>query len=81
MTNYVNGGVFDATTKAALKRDCAADPTKVIFYGTSPMGRQWGGAVAGMPEDVTLSVTGPDPYKDRRWYASVTRKGDKVKVT
>lgn len=26
----------------------------------------------------TFSVVGPDPYKNRKWYATVTMKDDKI---
>jgi hypothetical protein len=37
--------------------------------------------LADLPEGVKLSVVGPDPYTTRNWYATVERKGDKVKVS
>jgi hypothetical protein len=45
------------------------------------MGPQYEGYVADVPVGVSLSVVGPDPYTDRRWYAQVSRSKDgKVKV-
>lgn len=78
---YVNVGIYDATTKAALKQAVKDDPSKVRAYGTSDLGPQWSGRVSDLPEGYTLSVTGPDPYRSRKWYASIKRTGDRIKVT
>ena len=69
-------------TKSALKKAIAEDPTSVHLYDTTaPMFKsapKFTGAANELPEDVTFNVVGPDPYTKRDWYATVTRKGDKV---
>lgn len=73
---YVNVGAqynadkSDIPTKKALKDAIKADPGKVYFYPTSDF--------AGLPgtldileKGVKYSVTGPNPYTSRKWYATV----------
>jgi hypothetical protein len=93
---YVNGGVAAVTgstnavgvirTKKALKEAVKADPSEVVFYPTAAEwfgeATRWEGRVSEVPEGVSLSVCGPDPYTSRRWYAQVSRSKDgKVKVS
>jgi hypothetical protein len=76
---YINGGVRSATTntpiasKAALKRAVVADPADVMFFCTSELGEVFNGRLTETPESAKLQVVGPDPYTNRRWYATVTR--------
>jgi hypothetical protein len=78
---YVNGGVYGAKTKTALK-SAVRNGWPIVFYGTSELGPQWEGNVGDVPEGVSLSVCGPDPYTDRRWWAQISRSKDgKVKVS
>lgn len=66
---YVNGE--RPKTKAALKRALAENPAGVTFDGTSPMGPQHDDlSGVNIPVDLILSVTGPDPYRARNWYAN-----------
>jgi hypothetical protein len=69
-------------TKAAFKRAVAEAPDQVLLYETSLFG---GGNVFPTTEakpGVTYIVVGPDPERDRRWYANliVNRLGN-VKIT
>ena len=76
---YINVGArnksdeTDIPTKSALKRIFAENPGNVVLYETT-LGR----------EDKTYnsdtmdigdkySVTGPNPYKSRKWYATVEK--------
>jgi hypothetical protein len=84
---YVNVGVSlggtRIPTKADLRRAVTSDPADVSFDATSIVGgrdAKWSGRATEIPEDITLSVCGPDPYQNRQWWATVTRKGDKVTV-
>lgn len=92
MAQYVNVGAAtpDGTrikTKAELKRlllggkvrseNVPATPSEVMFDSTAAMGpgeRTYRGD--DLPVEYTLQVVGPDPYTDRRWYASVSRDAD-----
>jgi hypothetical protein len=82
---YVNTGSFiqgsRPRSKKALREAVANDPQSVFFDGTSFLGPQFDGRPSDIPEGVTLTVTGPDPYTLRRWYASVTRDAATGKVT
>ncbi len=60
-------------SKAALKRAIKDTPDAVEFDSTSPMGQQYDGGPADIPTGVKLSVVGPDPYTNRKWYATVER--------
>ena len=82
--SYVNVGahfgVAEVPTKKALKDAVKAESTDLVFYGTSDFTRFYGGLDA-VTEGTTLAVTGPNPFTNRKWYANVTRKGDKVIVS
>lgn len=74
--SYMNVGAYvdgvRPKTKAALKRALAENPAGVTFDGTSPMGPQHVDlSGVNIPADLTLSVTGPDPFTARNWYANV----------
>lgn len=71
--SYVNVGIEGATTKAALRQAVKAQPEKVYAYSTSPLGPQFRGPVSQLPEGTTLTVAGPDPYRSRKWFASIKR--------
>jgi ABC-type histidine transport system ATPase subunit len=93
--SYINCGATTVTgerfkSKAALKRAMAADPSKVLFYGTAQeLGPQLGnvGTVTGnmldeaLPVGTTLVLVGPDPERQRNWYGNVVRKNGVIKIT
>lgn len=85
MSSYVNVGVknrsdgTDIPTKAALKRAIAANPDDVVVYGTSDF-TPFTGSADNLREGVKYSVTGPNPYTSRKWYATL-EKGPNGKVT
>lgn len=60
-------------TKKALREAIAADPSRVTFEATSLFGDEYDGPADGLPDGVTVYVTGPDPYRRRNWYAAVQR--------
>jgi hypothetical protein len=80
---YIGGG--RPRTKKALKEALLTDPTSVYFDGTGVFrvtdGYRTGYRGNEIPEGVTLSVTGPNPYMSRKWWASITFTNGKVKVT
>ncbi len=78
---HIQGGVYYATTKKALKEQVSNDPESVGFFNTSPMGPQWSGPISELPDGVTLTIVGPDPDKSRKWYANIRRVNGKFKVT
>jgi hypothetical protein len=84
MSAFEQGGAdFQYTgkkpTKAALKAAIKEDPSKVYLNSTSAFGG-FSGYASDLPSGVTFNVVGPDPYTDRRWYASVKHnaKGDVI---
>jgi hypothetical protein len=79
MGSYINTGAFvngsRPASKKALREAIKADPASVTFDSTSMMGARAGDVIKADASDIgkgnTLSVTGPDPYTARNWYASV----------
>lgn len=77
--SFINVGASDAQgeripTKAALKRALKEDPASVTFDRTAVVGPDKGaGPIKGddLPANDKLTVVGPDPYTNRRWYATV----------
>jgi len=51
----------------------------VILEATSIFGNEYGGPVSAAP-DGTYYFVGPDPYTSRKFYGSITVKGDKITV-
>lgn len=77
--SYMNVGVFincqPCKTKAALKRAMSESPIDVSFYNTSPFDGNVRFTGNELPAGTTLSVCGPDPQNNRKWYASVSPTG------
>lgn len=71
----------DAPSKRALKLTLADHPERVTFYSTSELGAVFDGNGTEIPQGVTLSVCGPNPYNARKFYASVTTTAKGVKLT
>lgn len=69
-------GATRPATKKALRDAIAADPSRVTFEATSLFGDEYDGPADGLPDGVTVYVTGPDPYRRRNWYANVSRGKD-----
>lgn len=88
---YINGGAkdkatgMDYKTKKALREAVAENPNGVLFYSTDAFGPNSGlidpidkiETVKGI--NATLSVTGPNPYRSRKWYANITWDSKKSK--
>lgn len=68
-------------TKKALKEALRENTSSVYFDGTSMHDTVPGYRGNEIPEGVTLSVVGPDPFTKRTWYALVKRNGDGLKVS
>lgn len=75
--SYINVGARVAgntkPTKKALKDALKSDPTTVTFYTTDAFGPWYSKTFRGddIPAGFKLSVVGPDPYRERTWYATV----------
>lgn len=84
---FVNVGALyndtktDIPTKAALKRAIQENPANVYLYPTSDFAGD-PGTVDILEKGVKYSVTGPNPYISRKWYATVeiTQSGQ-IKVS
>ena len=79
--SYENVGAYVDSkrpkTKKALREALNSNPDSVVFDATSVFTHVIGSIQANnLPEGVTLTVVGPDPYTLRKWYASVTRGSD-----
>jgi hypothetical protein len=83
---YVNVGArynVDKTeipTKAALKRAIKENPASVLFEGTSEF-HPFYGTTDKLDEHAKYSVTGPNPYTNRKWYATVEKTAKGIKVS
>lgn len=77
---FVNGQ--RPKSKAALKRHLEAQSNPgdgVRIEATSVFGNEYDGRLVDMP-DGSVTFVGPDPYRDRRFYGTLTKKGGKVTV-
>lgn len=81
MTEWVNSGAWytadgsDIPTKAALKRLIAETPADATIYVIGEMGPLTSKGYTGdkLPVGYKFSVTGPNPFKSRKWYATVEK--------
>lgn len=81
---YVNVGArytedeCDIPTKSGLKGTLKTDRTLVTFYVTDAFGENVGKVLRGDDLDIGVkySVTGPNPYNNRKWYATVEKRAD-----
>lgn len=88
MTEYVNVGVrlnsARVPTLKALKAAVAAGDAGLVFDVTDalPFNQHYGRnyRLTDLQPGWSFSVTGPDPYTSRRWYAQVRRNGDGYSV-
>lgn len=81
MTEWQNVGVQDnltgrdIPTKAELKRQIGQRAATVTFYSTDAFGtnaaKLWFGD--SLEIGVKYSVTGPNPYTSRKWFATVEK--------
>lgn len=76
-------GVFDERGqrfpyKKALKT-AVTDGKYVLLEGTSIFGDEYTGPLMSAP-DGDYYIAGPDPYRDRRWYAHIVKHGDQIGV-
>lgn len=84
---YVNVGAKDTRdgtnipSKKALKTLIATTPANVTLYNTSGFNGQSGRTGDNLDIGVKYTVVGPNPYTNRKWYATVerTEKGVTVK--
>lgn len=58
-------------SKKAFREAMRTNPQDVIFTTTSMFDSQTQFEGNHLPDNAVLMVVGPDPYRDRRWYANV----------
>lgn len=86
MTRFINADARDTAlrrrfqTKAALKRAVAQTPDEVVLFPTALFTTDHETMADKVQPGEVWNVVGPDPYNDRRWYASV-QLDSKGKVT
>lgn len=87
MTTYVNVGAkyrsngSDIPTKKALREAIQTKADDVVVYGTSDFA-PFTGSADDLVIGVKYQVTGPNPYTNRKWYATVERLSTgQIKVT
>lgn len=74
------GELIRPRTKKELRAAISTDPARVIIEATSIFGGEHDGPADEIPEGRTAYIVGPDPYRARNWYATLDRKGDRVRV-
>lgn len=86
--SWINCGARIGTervrTKTGLRAALAVQPENVTFDTTQSRGPRAGDTIHADVDDIgsyRLSVVGPDPYTDRRWYAVVQITKGKIKVS
>lgn len=79
---YVNVGALDISgdkdfpTKASLKELFRSHPYLVVLYTTSALEPRKEYTSDDLDIGVKYSVTGPNPYTNRKWYATVEKLQD-----
>jgi hypothetical protein len=71
---YVNGK--RPKSKQAVKEAVARDPQSVRLEATAIIGQEYDGPAADMPAGLRIAFVGPDPYQERRFYGTLSRKAD-----
>ncbi len=77
-------GIFVSYTrpksKKAVREAIAADPSRVTIEATSMFGNEYDGPVADAPNG-RYTFVGPDPYTSRKFYGTIVKTGDSIKVS
>ena len=66
-------GAGSISTKKRLRELVKDSPELLQFYTTSELGEQFAGPLDKLGQETTLLVVGPDPYRNRVWYANINR--------
>ncbi len=74
-------GLSRLPTKKALKDQAKAHPETIVLEATSVFGNEYDGLADHAPDGSSHTVVGPDPYTDRKWYATIEVRGGKLKVS
>lgn len=68
-------------SKKAIKEAVAASPEQVEAEATALIGHEFSGSIVNMPEGEKVAFVGPDPYRDRKFYGTITKRGGKLVVS
>lgn len=60
-----------ARYKKTLKEAVAQEPQSVWFQSVGGLFDHFSGGLEDIPRGTVLTIVGPDPWRDRRWYATV----------
>lgn len=77
MSSFLNVGAMynnpkqDVPTKTELKRALQSDAASVLFYTTSAFDGDKVLKGTELDHTVKYVVAGPNPYKNRKWFATV----------
>lgn len=66
-------------SKKAIKEAFAINPQSVRLEATSLFGNEYDGPIVDAPQG-SHNFVGPDPYKDRKFYGTITVKNGKVTI-
>ena len=59
-----------------VKEALARDPRSVRVEATSVHGREYDGPASDMPAGLRIAFVGPDPYRERRFYGTLSKSAD-----
>ena len=68
-------------TKKNLKQLIATVPEEVRLESNAMFPPFYSGVASEVNEGHKFTVVGPDPYKSRKWYATVEKRNGKLVVT
>ena len=74
---FVNGR--RPKSKKEIRERIAEDPTAVRLEATSLFGNEYDGPVKGAP-DGRYTFVGPDPHTARKFYGTIHKTGDRLRV-
>jgi hypothetical protein len=66
-------------SKKAIKEAIAANPASVALEATSIFGNEYDGVITNAP-DGSYTFVGPDPHTSRKFYGTITKRGEKITV-
>lgn len=76
-------GIFINGSRPKSKKqvkEAIADKQRVRLEATSIFGNEFDGMIDDAP-DGTYTFVGPDPSRDRRFYGTIKKQGDVIKVS
>jgi hypothetical protein len=74
-------GIFINHNRPKSKKEIKeSNPSTVSLEATSLFGNEYGGPITDAP-DGTYTFVGPDPYNSRKFYGTIKKAGDSIKIT